>query len=294
MSSELFVGCGTALVTPFKKDGSFDETTFRSLVRRQVSEGIDFLVPCGTTGESPTLSHEEKLAVVNATVEESGGKPVLAGAGGYNTHEVIDLIQEYKSLGVHGILSVTPFYNKPTQEGLIAHYKAISDSTDLPIVVYSVLPRTNVNVEPATMAKLAEMPNIVGVKEASGILSQVASIIHRVPRNFKVLSGDDSVTLPVVSLGGHGVISVVSNQIPKQMTEMARLAINGDFKGAQAIQRKYQALFEINFVEANPQPVKVSMEMMGLLENNLRLPLIPCCASSVEKIRNVMVEAGLL
>jgi 4-hydroxy-tetrahydrodipicolinate synthase len=294
MSNTKFTGCGTALLTPFLEDGRFDEVTMANLVKRQVEQGIDFLVPCGTTGEVPTLNHDEKIAVVKTTVENAGGKPVLAGAGGYNTADVIELIKDYSKLGVDGILSVTPYYNKPTQEGVYQHYKAIAESTDLPIIVYSVQPRTNVNIEPQTVARLAEIPNIIGIKEASGNLAQVASIVQRVPSDFLVLSGDDSVTLPVISLGGHGVISVVSNQIPRDMSEMARRALNGDYAGARTLQRKYQYLFEVNFIEANPQPLKCIMAMMGLCQEVMRLPLVKVSDSSRARLAEVAKEAGLI
>ncbi|MEQ1933432.1 MAG: 4-hydroxy-tetrahydrodipicolinate synthase [Fimbriimonadaceae bacterium] len=290
-----FTGCGTAMVTPFNRDGSLDESTFRKLVERQISSGINFLVPCGTTGESPTLDHAEHLRVVELTIEVNQGRvPVLAGAGGYNTAHVISMIADLKKLGVDGILSVTPYYNKPTQDGVFAHYKAISDSTDLPIILYSVQPRTNVNIEPSTMERLAVLPNIIGVKEASGSLAQVASIKGRVPEDFLILSGDDSVTLPVISLGGHGIISVVSNEIPSEMTQLAQAALMGDYSTARAIQRRFLPLMEINFVEANPQPAKAAMEMMGLLEANLRLPLIPVKSENFARIRQVLVNCGLL
>jgi 4-hydroxy-tetrahydrodipicolinate synthase len=218
----MFKGCGTALVTPFRADQSLDETTLRSLIKRQIEEGIDFIVPCGTTGESPTLDHHEHLRVVEIAIEEAKGKvPVLAGAGGYNTKHVIEMAQEIAKLGADGILSVTPYYNKPTQEGVYQHYKAIAEAVDLPIILYSVQPRTNVNIEPATVERLSKVQNIVGIKEASGSVAQCASIIARVPSDFLVLSGDDSVTLPVISLGGHGIISVVSNEIPGPMTMIA-------------------------------------------------------------------------
>ncbi|MDE3167287.1 MAG: 4-hydroxy-tetrahydrodipicolinate synthase, partial [Acidobacteriota bacterium] len=211
----MFTGCGTALVTPFQQDQSLDEAALRRLVRRQVAAGINFLVPCGTTGESPTLTRAEHLRVVEITLEEAKGKaPVLAGAGGYNTREVIELARELQSMGVDGILSVTPYYNKPTQEGLYQHYRAIASSVALPIVVYSVQGRTGVNVEPATLARLAQIGNIVGVKEASGNIGQMATILNEVPERFTVLSGDDAITIPLCALGGRGVISVVSNQIP--------------------------------------------------------------------------------
>jgi 4-hydroxy-tetrahydrodipicolinate synthase len=211
----MFTGCGTALVTPFRRDLSLDEETLRALVRRQIDAGIDFLVPCGTTGESPTLTRAEHLRVVGIALEEARGKvPVLAGAGGYNTSEVIELARDLERMGVAGILSVTPYYNKPTQEGLYQHYQAIASSIRLPIVVYSVQSRTGVNVEPATMARLAAIENIVGVKEASGNIGQMATILNEVPTAFTVLSGDDVVTIPLMALGGRGIISVAANRFP--------------------------------------------------------------------------------
>lgn len=289
-----FRGCGTALVTPFLADGSLDEATFRKLVRRQVLGHINFLVPCGTTGESPTLSHADKLRVVEITLEEANGTPVLAGAGGYDTAEIIRLVADYRKLGVQGILSVTPCYNKPTQAGLIAHFTAIAESTDLPILLYSVQPRTNVNIEPATVAKLSEVPNIFGIKEASGSVAQVASILNRVPEEFQVFSGDDAVTIPIIALGGHGIISVASNQIPEHMTQIARYALEGDFATARQIHRKYLPLMEVNFCESSPQPLKASMALMGLLEPHFRLPLVYPQAESVTKIEKVLREVGLL
>jgi 4-hydroxy-tetrahydrodipicolinate synthase len=290
-----FTGCGTAIVTPFRSDLSLDEETLRKLVRRQIEQGIDFLVPCGTTGESPTLEHEEHLRVVQITVEEAKGKvPVLAGAGGYNTHHVIRMIKDLEKLGVDGILSVTPYYNKPTQEGVYEHYKAIAESTKLPIILYSVQPRTNVNIEPATVERLSRISNIIGIKEASGSLSQVAAIIQRVPEHFLVLSGDDSVTLPVVALGGHGLISVVANEIPGETSNMVNKAIQGDYIGARAIQRTYQFLMEVNFIESSPGPIKCAMAMMGLLEANYRLPIVPVKPESEAKIRQVLEGCGLL
>jgi len=291
----LFQGCGTALVTPFRKDGSLDEVTLRTLVKRQIDEGINFLVPCGTTGESPTLSHKEHLRVVEITLEEAKGRvPVLAGAGGYNTAEVIELAKELKSMGADGILSVTPYYNKPTQEGLYQHFKAIASAAELPVIVYSVQSRTGVNVEPSTLKRLSEIDYIVGVKEASGNIGQMASVVHLVPSDFAVLSGDDSITIPLIALGGRGIISVVSNEIPKQMTELAQYALANNFQAAREVQRKYLALMEINFVEANPIPVKAAMALMGLLEPVWRLPMCPPSAANQEKIEKVLDTLGML
>ena len=228
----MFTGCGTALVTPFRSDQSLDEEALRRLVRRQVDAGIDFLVPCGTTGECPTLTQSERMRIVELTLEEARGHvPVVAGAGGYNTAEVIESAREFQSMGVDGILSVTPYYNKPTQEGLYQHYKAIAAATTLPIIVYSVVGRTGVNVEPATIRRLAEIDNIVGIKEASGNIGQMAAIANGVPDSFVVLSGDDAITLPLAALGGQGVISVVSNEIPAEMTRLTHLCLQNNFPG---------------------------------------------------------------
>jgi 4-hydroxy-tetrahydrodipicolinate synthase len=291
----MFTGCGTAMVTPFRSNGSLDEPTLRKLVRRQIEQGIDFLVPCGTTGESPTLSREEHLRVVAITIEESSGKvPVLAGAGGNNTREVIELARECQELGADGILSVTPYYNKATQDGLYQHYKAVAASIRIPIILYSVQGRTGVNIEPATVVRLAEIENIIGIKEASGNITQIAEVVHRVPEKFIVLSGDDAMTLPVISLGGRGVVSVASNQIPGAMSELASLANKNDFEGARKLQRSYLPLLQVNFIEANPIPVKWAMSVMGLLEPVYRLPMVEPSAASKQKIGEVLDSVGLL
>jgi 4-hydroxy-tetrahydrodipicolinate synthase len=291
----MFTGCGTALVTPFRHDQSLDEAAFRRLVRRQIEQGINFLVPCGTTGESPTLTHKEHLRVVEITLEEAKGKvPVLAGAGGYNTHEVIELAKELESMGADGILSVTPYYNKPTQEGLYLHYRAIASSIRIPIIVYSVQGRTGVNVEPATLVRLAAIDNIVGVKEASGNINQIGAVIHQVPEKFLVLSGDDSMTLPLMVLGGKGIISVVGNQIPGEMSRLAALCLKGDFAGARELHHRYLALMDVNFIESNPLPVKAAMGLMGLLDPVYRLPMCPPKPESLKKIEKVLEAAGLL
>jgi 4-hydroxy-tetrahydrodipicolinate synthase len=291
----LFQGCGTAMVTPFRKDGSLDEPTLRSLVKRQVNEGINFVVPCGTSGESPTLTREEHLRVVEITLEETNGRVrVLAGAGGYNTAEVIELAQELKAMRVDGILSVTPYYNKPTQEGLYQHYKAIASAVKLPIVVYSVQGRTGVNVEPATLKRLAEIDYIVGVKEASGNVAQMAAILQQVPSSFAVLSGDDALTIPLIALGGHGLVSVISNELPGEITALVQRALANDFAAARALQRRYFPLMEVNFVESNPIPVKAAMALMGLLEPVWRLPLCPPNPANQAKIEKVLETLGLL
>jgi len=272
-----------------------DEGALRRLVRRQIEAGINFLVPCGTTGENPTLTRAEHLRVVEITLEEAQGKvPVLAGAGGYNTAEVIELAKEVESLGAGGILSVTPYYNKPTQEGLYQHFKAIAAAVSLPIVVYSVQGRTGVNVEPGTLKRLAEIDNIVGVKEASGNIAQMASILNQVPDRLAVLSGDDAVTLPLIALGGRGLISVVSNEIPAQMTRLVRLCLDNDFPAARELQRRYLPLMEVNFIESNPIPVKAAMALMGLLGPVWRLPLVPPKPENLARIENVLQSLGLL
>ncbi len=295
MSDHQFHGCGTALVTPFSADGSLDEAALRLLVRRQLLEGIDFLVPCGTTGENPTLTRDEHMRVVAITIEEAKGKaPILAGAGGYNTKEVVELAREMEMLGADGILSVTPYYNKPTQEGLYQHYRAIADAVPLPIIVYSVQGRTGVNVEPLTLKRLAQISNIAGVKEASGSISQIANVIYHTGEKFAVLSGDDAIALPVIALGGDGLISVVSNEIPAEMTALVRAARAGNFEEARRLQRKFTPLMEMNFIESNPIPVKAAMAAMGLLEPVWRLPLVPPSEASQKKIEAVLDSLGLL
>jgi 4-hydroxy-tetrahydrodipicolinate synthase len=291
----MFTGCGTALVTPFRPDLSVDEKALRVLVERQITAGIDFLVPCGTTGESPTLEYAEHLRVCEITVEQANGRvPVVAGAGGYNTQHVIHMAKDLEKIGINGLLSVTPYYNKPTQEGLYQHYKAIAESTPLPIIVYSVQTRTLVNVEPATIARLAQIKNIVGVKEASGSVSQMASILALVTESFVVLSGDDAVALPLIALGGKGVISVVSNEIPAEFTQLTHAALDGDFARARALQRKFQALMEVNFVEVSPGPVKYALARMGLLEPVWRLPMVAPSAASEKKVDDVLQSLGMM
>ena len=291
----MFTGCGTALVTPFRADQSLDEECLRRLVRRQIAAGINFLVPCGTTGENPTLTRKEHVRVVQITVEESKGKvPVLGGAGGYNTAEVIELAHEVQAAGADGILSVTPYYNKPTQEGLYQHFRAIASAVNLPVIVYSVQGRTAVNVEPATLKRLAAIDNIAGVKEASGSITQIGAVIHNVTPRFNVLSGDDSMTLPLLALGGRGLISVASNLIPAEMTQLVQAGLDGDFRRAREVHYKWLNLMDVNFVESNPGPVKYAMARMGLLEPVWRLPLVPPQPASQVKIEQVLKGAGLL
>jgi len=291
----MFTGTGTALVTPFRLDGSVCECTLRALVKRQIEAGVDFLVPCGTTGESPTLTDDEHMRIVEITLDVAKGRvPVLAGAGGYNTAEVISRARGLAALGASGILSVTPYYNKPTQEGLYQHYKAIAAATDLPIILYSVQGRTGINIEPATVHRLAQIPNIVGIKEASGNVAQMAAILNCVPEKFLVLSGDDSLTLPLIALGGHGVISVASNEIPNEMANLTRLALSANFDEARRIYRRFHPLMEINFVESNPIPVKCAMAEMRLLEPRWRLPLVPPKPENRARILSVLESLRLV
>jgi 4-hydroxy-tetrahydrodipicolinate synthase len=291
----MFIGTGTALVTPFRHDGSLDETALRSLVKRQIDAGINFLVPCGTTGESPTLTHAEHLRVVELTLEIAKGKvPVLAGAGGYNTSEVIALANELQKLGADGILSVTPYYNKPTQEGLFQHFKAIASAVNLPIILYSVQGRTGVNIEPSTVLRLSQIENIIGVKEASGNITQMGAILNLVSRDFLVLSGDDSLTLPLISLGGRGLISVASNEIPAEMTRLVQSALSGDFAEARRLHFEYLSLMDINFVESNPIPVKAALAEMGLLQPVWRLPLVSPKPENLARVRAVLESLNLL
>ncbi len=290
-----FTGLGTALVTPFTKSGEMDEQAVRRLGRRQIDSGTHFLVPAGTTGENPTLEVSERLRMVEILVDEAKGQvPVLAGCGGYNTKEIVHLAKEMQKAGADGLLSVTPYYNKPTQEGIVQHFKAIADATPLPIVLYNIAGRTGVNIETPTVARLAQIPTVVGVKEASGSLSQMCDVLRSVPPDFIVLSGDDALTLPLMAVGGRGVISVVSNEIPKEMSQMVEAAERNDFAAARAIHRRIVNLMQINFVESNPGPVKYAMAAMGLLEEIYRLPMVSPKQESKAKIDAVLKELGLL
>jgi 4-hydroxy-tetrahydrodipicolinate synthase len=289
-----FTGCGTALVTPFTRDGSLDEAGVSRLAKRQIDAGIHFLVPCGTTGEVPTLSDEEQVRIVELVVKEAKGRvPVLAGAGGYNTHEVIEAGRRMRAAGANGILSVTPYYNKPTPEGLFQHYKAIAEGVGLPIIVYNVPGRTGCNVDPATLTRLATIPNVVGVKEASGNVTQMCEICAAVSGDFIVLSGDDALTLPLMAIGGRGIVSVASNEIPGEMSRMVEAAERGDFAAARAEHQRLLPLMQINFVESNPIPVKSAMASLGLLEEVYRLPMVPPRPASKQKIEAVLHQLGI-
>ena len=290
-----FTGLGTALVTPFTKSGEMDEQAVRRLGRRQIDNGTHFLVPIGTTGENPTLEARERIRMVEVLVDEAKGQvPILAGCGGYNTREVVHLAKQMEKAGADGLLSVTPYYNKPTQEGIVQHFKAIADAAPLPVVLYNIAGRTGVNIETPTMTRLAQVPNIIGVKEASGSLSQMCDVLRSVPPEFLVLSGDDALTLPLMAVGGRGVISVASNEIPKEMSEMVELAERNDFAAARAVHNRIIGLMQINFVESNPGPVKYAMAAMGLLEEAYRLPMVPLKPESKAKVDAVLKSLGLL
>jgi 4-hydroxy-tetrahydrodipicolinate synthase len=290
-------GCGTALVTPFHQDGSIDDAALRNLVAWQVEAGIDFLVPCGTTGETPTLNHDEWLQVIDTTIEVVAGRvPILAGATSNSTHDAVEKVKEVGSRpGVDAILTASPYYNKPTQEGQYRHFKAIAEAVpEKSIILYNVPGRTGANLEPATLARLTEIPNIIGVKEASGNMTQIAEAIISVPETFLVFSGDDAVTLPVIALGGIGVISVASNEIPQEMAEMTRAALDNDWTKARTLQRKYLPLMQANFIESSPLPVKAVLAMMGKIEENYRLPLLPMRRDMRSKLQKVAAEVGLI
>jgi 4-hydroxy-tetrahydrodipicolinate synthase len=290
-----WTGIGTALVTPFTPAGELDEPAVRRLARRQVDEGVHFLVPCGTTGESPTLTRDEHLRVVELVIEEARGRvPVLAGAGGYNTREVSALAADIERLGVQGLLSVTPYYNKPTQAGLVEHYAAIADATRLPIVVYNVPGRTGCNIEPRTLARLAEIPSIVGVKEASGNMTQMCEVCRIVPDDFLVLCGDDALAVPLMAVGGRGLISVASNVAPRAMSQMIEAAERGDFVSARTAHQRLLPLMLVNFAESNPIPVKAAMGTLGLLHEAYRLPLVPPAASTRTRILEVLASLDLV
>jgi 4-hydroxy-tetrahydrodipicolinate synthase len=291
---DTFTGVGTALITPFTKSGAIDETAIRRLARRQIEAGVHVLVPCGTTGESPTLSSTERRRVVELVVDEADGRAlVLAGAGGYDTREVIHSVVDMQQAGAQGILSVTPYYNKPTPEGLYQHYKAIAESTSLPIVLYNVPGRTGCNIDPATVVRLANVPNIVGLKEASGNITQMAEICRAVPQDFNVVSGDDAITLPLMAIGGRGVISVASNLVPAEMVKMVEAAERGDFETARSWHNQLLALMQVNFIESNPMPVKFAMAALGLCEESYRLPMVSPRQPSQDRILATLKDLGL-
>ena len=289
-------GCGTAIVTPFHQDGSLDEPALRNLVSWQIESGVDFLVPCGTTGETPTLTHDEWLQVIDLTIEVARGRvPIVAGATSNSTRDAVSKAQELATRsGVDAILTASPYYNKPTQEGQYQHFKAIAESIAKPVVLYNVPGRTAANIEPGTVARLMEIPNILGLKEASGNLTQVAEIASVVRPDFSVLSGDDALTLPIIALGGVGIISVAANEIPHEMAEMTRAALNNDWNTARQIFRKYLPLMQANFIETSPMPVKAVLAMMGRIEEAYRLPMVPVRRDTRSKLQKIAIEAGLI
>jgi 4-hydroxy-tetrahydrodipicolinate synthase len=290
-----FTGVGTALVTPFAPNGAIDEAAVRRLVRRQIDAGVHFVSPCGTTGEAPTLTPMEKIQVVELVVEETDGRvPVLAGAGGYHTLEVVDLVRECERAGADGILSVTPYYNKPTQEGLFQHYKAIAEATSLPIVLYNVPGRTGVNLDVSTVARLSSLPNIVGLKEASGNVVQMSEIIAAVPDDFVVLSGDDSLAVAAMALGARGLISVASNAVPAEIVQIIEFAEGHEYVAARRLHNWLLPFLQVNFVESNPIPIKAAMAAMGLLDDTYRLPLVPASAAARDRIMTVLQDLKLL
>jgi 4-hydroxy-tetrahydrodipicolinate synthase len=289
-----FTGVGTALITPFTSTGAVDEAAVRRLARRQIDAGTHFLVPCGTTGEVPTLSADERRRVVEIVVDEAAGTtPVLAGAGGYDTREVAHAAAEMHAAGAAGLLSVTPYYNRPTPEGLYQHYRAVAEATPLPIVVYNVPGRTGCNVDAATLARLATIPTVVGVKEAAGNMTQMAEIVNAVPAEFLVLSGDDALTLPLMAIGGRGIISVCSNQVPGEMAQMVEAAERGDFAAARVLHQRLLGIMLVNFCESSPGPVKFAMAAMGLCEEVFRLPMVPPRQASRDKVLAVLRELNL-
>jgi len=289
-------GCGTALVTPFTPDGAVDDAALRNLVAWQVESGIDFLIPCGTTGETPTLSHDEWLHVIDVTIEVVAGRvPIVAGATSNSTCDAVAKAKEAASRpGVDGILTASPYYNKPTQEGQYRHFRAIAEAVDKPLILYNVPGRTSANIEPATLARLSEVPNIAGVKEASGNITQIAEVLNAVPETFLVFSGDDAITLPVIALGGVGIISVASNEIPHEMSEMTRAALSNDWVTARALHRKYLPLMQANFIESNPLPVKAVLAMMGKVQEIYRLPLLPMRRDTRSKLQKIATDVGVL
>lgn len=289
-------GCGTALITPFRANGAIDEPALRAFVEWQITSGVHFLVPCGTTGETPTLSHEEWLRVIDITIETANGRvPIVAGA---TSNSTADAVQKAKTVasrpGVDAVLTASPYYNKPTQEGQYQHFKAIAEAIDKPIVLYNVPGRTAANIEPATLVRLAKIENIVAVKEASGSMTQIAESLNVVPDDFIVLSGDDAVTLPVISLGGQGIISVASNVIPAEISKMTQAALDDDWPAARKLHRKYLPLMQALFIESNPMPAKCVLSLMGRADENYRLPMVRVKPETRAKLEKLAAELGLL
>ena len=288
-------GTFTAIVTPFKRDGSLDEAALRTLVDRQIEGGVDGIVPCGTTGESVTMSTAERIRVIEIVQEQSNDRVrVLAGAGGNSTAAVVTLAKQIDRVSVDGILIVVPYYNKPTQEGLYQHFATVADAVEAPVVMYNVPGRTSANMTAETALRLAEHGNIVGTKEASGALTQVMEIIRGAPAGFSILSGDDNLAVPIIALGGHGVVSVVSNEAPAMMSEMVRSALEGKMTEARELHYQLLGLMNVNFIETNPIPVKAALAMMGLIEEQYRLPLVPMAEANREKLHLELMKLDLV
>ncbi|HEY9514363.1 MAG TPA: 4-hydroxy-tetrahydrodipicolinate synthase [Gemmatimonadaceae bacterium] len=295
MSESRIRGCGTALVTPFTADGEVDEPALRALVDWQIEQGVHFLVPIGSTGEAATMSPEEQYRVVRIVVEQTHGRvPIIAGAGSNNTKRAVATSREMRDLGVTHLLHVAPMYNRPPQRGIIAHFRAIAEATDVPVVLYNVPGRTGCNIDAETALALAEVPNIVAIKEASGNMPQVLEILRHRPSHFSVLSGDDSLALTMMEAGGDGVVSVVSNATPRAMADLVNRCLAGDFAAARAIQERLEPWMKAAFIESNPIPVKAAMEMLGRAQNVLRLPLVPLLERYVAPVRESLVRAGAL
>ncbi len=290
----MFKGVSTALVTPFR-NGEIDEPALHELVEFQIEAGIDGLVPCGSTGESATMSHAEHHRVVEIVVSAARGRvPVVAGTGSNNTREAIELTRHAKEAKADGALLISPYYNKPTQEGLVAHYAEIARQTDFPLLAYNIPGRTASNILPSTMARLAEIEQVVGVKEACGDIVQISEVVAACPPEFSVLSGDDAMTLPLMAVGGHGLIATSSNVAPAQMLALVRAAAAGDFSRARAIHYELLPLFDVLFCETNPIPVKAAMAMLGLCSDELRLPLTPLTQTHRERLQVALKELGIL
>jgi len=290
------MGCGTALVTPFRRDGGVDEPALHALVNWQIEQGIDFLVPCGTTGEASTLTEAEWLRVVECVVGAAAGRvPVIAGCTHNATHEAVARAKKLAGIwGLSGILTANPYYNRPGQEGQYQHFKAIAEAVELPVLLYNIPSRTGANLEPATVLRLAEVGNIIGVKESSGNLAQITELLTTAPRDFKVFAGDDTLALPVLSLGGSGLISVASNVIPREMAAMVRAALENDYPAARRINRQFFRLMQAHFWEASPAPVKAVLSMIGKGEDVLRLPMVPVSGETRRRLERLVGELGLL
>jgi 4-hydroxy-tetrahydrodipicolinate synthase len=295
MTKKLFQGTGTAMVTPFKSDGSIDEKALRRFVDFQISEGIDMLVPCGTTGEAATMDSDETDRVIQIVVDQASGRtPVVAGAGSNSTAKAIENTKRARKAGADAVLSVGPYYNKPTQEGYYEHFKAISEAEDIPIIVYNIPGRTGSNIEARTLLRIAGLQNVRGVKESSGNIQQIMEIVRNCPPDFNVLAGDDFIALPVIAIGGVGVVSVVSNEMPGLMRTMVHTARQGDFPKARELHYKLLPLMNANFIESSPIPVKAALAMMGMMNEKCRLPMVPMSAANREAFRKIIEEMGLL